>query len=401
MSLNLKEVLDGAEIVIPDDVIKEKLALSEKEGRPLIVKLGCDPTSPDLHIGHSVVFKKMKLFQDAGHKIVIIIGDFTALIGDPSGRNKTRPPLSEEQIENNAKTYIEQLGKVLDVSKIEVRRNSEWFGGMTMSDTIKLLASYNLGRMLVRDDFKKRFESEIPIAMHELLYPLLQGYDSIMIHADIEIGGTDQLFNLQVGRYLQETYGLPAQGIMCMPLLRGLDGVHKMSKSLGNYIALTDEPKEMFGKVMSTPDDLLPEYINLTTDFSVEEKSKLLKRLESENPIEIKKIIAKNLVKQYHDQEQADEAEQFFYNQFQNKNKDTIEYVEVKVGDLGIKNESSIVDLLIALSLVGSKSEARRLIEQGGVTINGEKIKDSNFNFQSLESFKLTVGKQNFYQIIL
>jgi tyrosyl-tRNA synthetase len=174
-----------------------------------------------------------------------------------------------------------------------------------------------------------------------------------------------------------------------------------MSKSLGNYIALTDEPKEMFGKVMSTPDDLLPEYINLTTDFSVEEKSKLLKRLESENPIEIKKIIAKNLVKQYHDQEQADEAEQFFYNQFQNKNKDTIEYVEVKVGDLGIKNESSIVDLLIALSLVGSKSEARRLIEQGGVTINGEKIKDSNFNFQSLESFKLTVGKQNFYQIIL
>lgn len=402
---NKKEILEqGAEIVLPEGSISEKIALAKKESRLIIVKLGFDPTAPDLHLGHTVVLKKLKEFQNAGHKIVLIMGDFTAGIGDPTGKNKTRPPLSQDRIDENSKTYINQLSKVLDVHKVEVKYNSEWLAKMNLSDVIKLLASYNLGRMLTRDDFRKRYENEIPIAMHELVYPLLQGYDSLAIKADIEIGGTDQLFNLQVGRFLQEVNGLSAQAIICMPLLRGTDGVDKMSKSLNNYIGITEDPRQMFGKVMSIPDDLLIEYINLVTSFDSAIKTKLIDDLKNgENPINIKKKIAFNIVEQFHSIEAAQEASDFFYNQFQDKNRDNVEYVEKNLSDLKFDTEKiDLVSLLSHLNIRPSKTACRALIEQGGVWINDKKIQDPKHAIVNMgDSFLLKCGKMNFYKIIL
>lgn len=401
----LKSILEqGAEIVLPQDSIEEKVLLSTKEKRPLIVKLGFDPTAPDLHLGHTVVLKKMKEFQDAGHTVVLIIGDFTAGIGDPTGKNKTRPPLSKDKIDENSKTYVNQLSKVLNINKITIRYNSEWLAKMNLSDVIKLLASYNLGRMLTRDDFRKRYENEIPIAMHELVYPLLQGYDSLAIRADIEIGGTDQLFNLQVGRFLQETNDLSAQAIICMPLLRGTDGVDKMSKSLNNYIGITEDSKQMFGKVMSVPDDLLIEYINLVSSFDLAMKTQLIEDLKKgENPINIKKKIAFNIVEQFHSIEAAQEASDFFYNQFQDKNRDNVEYVEKNLSDLKFSTEKiDLVSLLSSLNIRPSKTACRALIEQGGVWINDKKIQDPKHVIVNMgDSFFLKCGKMNFYKIIL
>lgn len=393
-----------AEIVLPEGSILEKIALAKKEGRPLIVKLGFDPTAPDLHLGHTVVLKKLKEFQDAGHKVVLIIGDFTAGIGDPTGKNKTRPPLSKDKIDENSKTYINQLSKVLDVEKVDVRYNSEWLRKMNLSDVIKLLASYNLGRMLTRDDFRKRYESEVPIAMHELVYPLLQGYDSLAVRADIEIGGTDQLFNLQVGRFLQEVNGLSAQAIICMPLLRGTDGVDKMSKSLGNYIGITEDPKQMFGKVMSVPDQLLEEYINLVSNFDPEMKTQLVGDLRrGENPINVKKRVAFNVVEQFHSTSAAQDASDFFYSQFQDKNRDNVKYVEKKLSDLKIDPKKiDLTTLLFSLNIRSSKTTCRALIEQGGVWINDKKIQDPKYAIKNTEnSFLLKCGKMNFYKIIL
>jgi tyrosyl-tRNA synthetase len=394
----------GADIVLPADGIDEKLALAAKEGRPLRVKLGFDPTSSDLHLGHAVILRKLKEFQDLGHDIILIIGDFTARIGDPSGRNKTRPPLSTEEIDQNAQTYLDQVGKVLDVSRISLRRNSEWLGKMNLADTLKLLASYNLGRMLSRDDFKNRFTNEQPIAMHELAYPLLQGYDSVVLEADIEIGGTDQLFNLQVGRDLQEQRGQQPQTILCMPLLRGLDGKDKMSKSLANYIGLTDEPKDMFGKVMSVPDELMPEYIALTTTFDQLTKDELLAELKGEaNPMELKKRVAANIVEQYYTAEVAVEAGEYFYRQFQDKSRDQVEYREVKLVELELNADSDLVDILLALRIRPSKSECRRLISQGGVTLNDQKVEDPKLTLGKLATSEiyLRAGKLEFYKIII
>lgn len=401
----LKQVLEqGASIVLPENSILEKVSLAKKENRRLIVKLGFDPTAPDLHLGHLVVLKKLKEFQDAGHKVVLIIGDFTASIGDPTGKNKTRPPLSKDKIDENAKTYISQLSKVLDVNKVDVEYNSEWLAKMNLSDVIKLLASYNIGRMLTRDDFRNRYDNEIPIAMHELVYPLLQGYDSLAVSADIEIGGTDQLFNLQVGRFLQEANGFSAQAIICMPLLRGTDGVNKMSKSLDNYIGITDESKKMFGKVMSVPDSLLVEYIDLVSSFDLETKDQLKDCLKSgDNPMQVKKKIAFNIVEQLHSTNDAQDASDFFYNQFQDKNRDNIQYIDRKLFDLGIDlNKDDIVSLIMSLGIRSSKTACRTLIEQGGVFINDEKIIDQKHAIpDNSDEFFLRCGKMNFYRIIL
>jgi tyrosyl-tRNA synthetase len=396
----LKVIKNGVEIILPDNSIQEKFELSAKEKRPLVVKLGLDPTAPDLHLGHSVVLRKLKEFQDLGHKVVLIIGDFTASIGDPTGKNKTRPPLSQDKIEENSKTYINQLSKILDINNVEIRYNSEWLGKMNLSDVIKLLSQYNIGRMLTRDDFRKRYENEIPIAMHELVYPLLQGYDSLAIKADIEIGGTDQLFNLQVGRFIQEADGLPAQGIICMPLLRGTDGVDKMSKSLNNYIGITDEPRKMFGKVMSVPDTLLEEYINLVSSFDLETRNKLKEDLKSgENPIVIKKKLAFNIVEQFHSTEMAQDASDYFYEQFQDKNKSNIDFKEASLSlD---KLEVNIVEVLLALNIRTSKTACRTLIEQGGVELNGVKLTDPKY-VASEKDFPLYLkcGKMGFYKVI-
>lgn len=403
--MNKKDIFEqGAETVLPEDSISKKIALAKTENRSLIVKLGFDPTAPDLHLGHTVVLKKLKEFQDAGHKVVLIIGDFTAGIGDPTGKNKTRPPLSKDKIVENSKTYINQLSKVLDVERVDVRYNSEWLEKMNLSDVIKLLASYNLGRMLTRDDFRNRYENEVPIAMHELVYPLLQGYDSLAIKADIEIGGTDQLFNLQVGRFLQEANGLSAQTIICMPLLRGTDGVDKMSKSLNNYIAITEGPKQMFGKVMSIPDNLLIEYVNLVSSFDSVMKTKLIEDLKKcANPINIKKVLAFNIVEQFHSTEDAQEASDFFYNQFQDKNRDNVEYVVKKLLDLKLDAKKiDLVTLLFSLGIRSSKTACRALIEQGGVLIDDKKIQDPKHPIVNLgDSFFLKCGKLIFYKIII
>jgi tyrosyl-tRNA synthetase len=330
----------------------------------------------------------------------LIVGDFTASIGDPTGKNKTRPPLSKEQIEENSKTYIGQLSKVLDISKVDVRHNSEWLGNMVLSDVIKLLASYNLGRMLMRDDFRKRYENEIPIAMHELVYPLLQGYDSLAIKADVEIGGTDQLFNLQVGRYLQEVNGLPSQAIMCMPLLRGTDGVNKMSKSLNNYIGLIEDPRQVFGKVMSLPDDLLVEYIDLVSSFDGDTRNSMKEQLSGKiNPMEIKKELAYDIVRQFHSVEIAEQEKEFFYNQFQNKDKDNIEYEDVSLSGLGLPS-LDIVSLLIALKVRDSKSACRALIEQGGVAIDDSKITDYKYEIDPGKEHLMKCGKMGFYRVL-
>ena len=388
----------NCEIILPQTVITEKLALAQRESRPLIIKLGFDPTSPDLHIGHAVALRKLKQFQDLGHTIVFIIGDFTARIGDPTGKNKTRPPLTEDQINNNAKTYFEQIGKIIDTSRVEVRHNSEWFDKMTPSDFIKLLASVNLGRVMARDDFRKRWDEDSPIGLHELTYPLLQGYDSVMINADIEIGGSDQLFNIQMGRYMQEQRGLEAQGVLCMPLLRGLDGTHKMSKSLNNYIGICDEPRDMFGKMMSVPDTLLKEYIALASSFNEEQQKELIRRLDTgENPINIKKEIAFNLVEQYHSSNSAQEASEFFLHQFQKKTDLEYQPLSLKAHEI-FETELPLIDLIFQLHLRESKSETKRLIEQGGVTIDNIKIINP---FESITlnpgSTKLTCGKTGFY----
>ncbi len=394
----------GAEIILPENSISEKIILAEKENRPLVVKLGFDPTAPDLHLGHTVVLKKLKQFQDAGHTVVVIIGDFTASIGDPTGKNKTRPPLSKDKIEENSKTYINQLSKVLDVNKVEIRYNSEWLAKMNLSDVIKLLSSYNLGKMLTRDDFRKRYEGDIPIAMHELVYPLLQGYDSIAIKSDIEIGGTDQLFNLQVARFLQEVNDLPAQAIICMPLLRGTDGVNKMSKSLNNYIGITEEARQMFGKAMSVPDSLLNEYIDLVTNFDQTEKEQMKETLKKgDNPMDLKKKVAFDIVEQFHGKVSAQDASDFFYNQFQNKSHDKVEYVEKKISDLKVDNNKiDLVSLLFLLNVRASKTACRSLVEQGGVLIDDKKIVDPKFDvIAGGDDFFLKCGKMNFYKIIL
>ncbi|RXM37969.1 tyrosine--tRNA ligase [Chryseobacterium sp. CH21] len=393
---------ENVAIILPENGLEEKLAQAEKENRKLSIKLGFDPTAPDLHLGHAVVLKKLKQFQDLGHQIIIVVGSFTARIGDPTGKNKARKPLSAEDVEHNAQTYINQLSKVIDVQKTKIVFNSDWLDTLNFSEVVQLLSKVTVAQLMHRNDFNKRFTENTPIAMHELVYPILQGFDSVKIECDIEMGGTDQLFNCTMGRQLQEVHQMPAQIVMCMPLLRGLDGKEKMSKSLNNIIGLTDDPNEMFGKTMSIPDALIEEFINLTTDFSTEEKTVLLSRIkEGENPMNIKKLIAKNIISQYHDATSAENAEQFFINQFQNKNFEEKVYEPVAILSLkSIENRISLVELCHQLKNDLSKSAIRRLIESGGIQINTIKITEANEEMELIPQTKIKIGKRGFFELI-
>jgi tyrosyl-tRNA synthetase len=396
----IEKLKQNAAIFLPENGLEEKINQAEKENRKLIIKLGFDPTAPDLHLGHAVVLKKLKQFQDLGHQIVIVVGSFTARIGDPTGKNKSRKPLSIEEVQHNAETYISQLSKIIDVEKAKIVFNSEWLDELSFSEVIQIMSNVTVAQLMHRNDFNKRFTENTPIAMHELVYPILQGFDSVKINADIEMGGTDQLFNCTMGRQLQESFKLSGQIVMCMPLLKGLDGKEKMSKSLHNTIGLIDEPNEMFGKTMSIPDALILEFLELTTDFSFEEKEKIKKRLENENPMNIKKLIAKNIISQYHNQTEAEQAEQFFINQFQSKNAETKSFVPVSISSLENKtNEIALIDLCAFIKNDITKSANRRLIESGAVQINSEKIIDPFKLIQLRKETKIKIGKRNFYEL--
>lgn len=397
---SLKSLKENVAIFLPENGLEEKLKLAEKENRSLRIKLGFDPTAPDLHLGHAVVLKKLKEFQDLGHQIVILVGSFTAQIGDPTGKNKSRQPLNADQVQKNAETYINQLSKIINIDKAEIVFNSDWLDHLPFSDVIQLLSKVTVAQLMHRNDFNKRFTENTPIAMHELVYPILQAYDSVQINADIEMGGTDQLFNCTMGRQLQETNGDAAQIVLCMPLLRGTDGKEKMSKSLNNIIGLTDEPNEMFGKTMSIPDDLLEEYIALATDFSIEEKANLNERLKSDNPMLIKKIIAKNIITQYHSEKDAEAAEAFFNNQFQKRNDDNRVFEPVEIDSLQITTEKiSVLEVCHQLKNDLSKTAVRRLIESGAVQINGEKSTDPLADFLVEKETKIKIGKRDFFEL--
>ena len=378
--LNL--LTQGCENVVSPDELKKKL----EQNRPLRVKLGCDPTAPDLHLGHSVVLRKLRQFQDLGHKAVLIIGDYTALVGDPTGQNKTRPMLSEADIERNAKTYFEQAGKILDTApdKLEIRRNSEWLSKMGFADVLRLASQMSVARMLERDTFEKRYKADVMIGIHEFLYPLMQGHDSVMIRADVELGGTDQLFNNLVGRDLQRDAGQEPQVVMILSILEGLDGVEKMSKSKGNYIGISDSAKDMFGKTMSVGDDLMWKWYALLLGKTPREVADLKKG----HPMEAKKALAHALVAQYHDVAAADHARNDFEKQFSKKQlKEIARVLPVPPGEIGI------IELIEKAHKFNSRGEIRRLIQGGGVSVDGQKLSDDKAKLAIRDGMILKVGK--------
>ena len=389
----------GTDTFLIEDEFMQKLARSKATGKPLRCKLGLDPTAPDIHIGHTVVLNKLRQLQDLGHTVIFLVGDFTAAIGDPSGRNATRPPLSREQIEANAQTYLNQAGLVLDLEKTEVRYNSEWSNKLGATGLIQLAGRYTLARLLERDDFAKRFAEESPIAMHELLYPLMQGYDSVALEADLELGGSDQRFNLLVGRELQRQYGQEPQCVLTMPLLVGLDGVVKMSKSKKNYIGITDAPNDMFGKVMSISDDLMWNWYDLLSLRSNAEIAQLRRECsEGRNPRDAKVMLAKEIVARFHSAAAADAAEAEFNQRFrQGAVPSDIEEKRVALPAEGI----GIAAMLKAAGLVPSNGEANRNIEQGGVRINGERVCDRALRFTDPATLVVQVGKRRWAKIVL
>lgn len=386
----------GVDTLLIEADLEQKLARSQATGEPLRCKLGLDPTAPDIHIGHTVVLNKLRQLQDLGHTVIFLIGDFTAAIGDPSGRNVTRPPLSREQIEVNAKTYLDQASLILDRSKTEIRYNSEWSDKMSATDMIKLASRYTLARLLERDDFAKRYAEQAPIAMHELLYPLMQGYDSVALKADLELGGSDQRFNLLVGRELQRQYDQEPQCILTMPLLVGLDGVNKMSKSKHNYIGITDEPNEMFGKVMSISDDLMWNWYDLLSLRSNDEITTLKRECsEGRNPREAKVLLAKEIVERFHTKEDADAAEVEFNNRFRAGEMPT-DIPEVNVA--AIDGEIGIGKLIKEAGMVSSVGEANRNVEQGGVRVNGDRITDRGLKLKA-GTYTVQVGKRKWAKV--
>ncbi len=388
----------GAEEIIPKDDLVKKIEKSIKENKPLNIKLGCDPSRPDLHLGHSVVLRKLRQFQDLGHKAILIIGDFTGMIGDPSGKSKTRPSLTLEETREYGKSYYEQATRILSTENIRMVYNSEWLDTMTFADVIKLAGKYTVARMLERDDFFKRYKEGTPIGIHEFLYPLAQAMDSVAIESDVELGGTDQKFNLLVGRDIQREFGMEPQVILTVPLLTGTDGVEKMSKSLNNYIGITEPPNEIYGKTLSIPDKLIYTYFLLTTDVSLEKLKEIKAELDngSSNPRDIKRELARTLVGMYHDQDAAKRAEEEFDRVFVKKDiPDDIREISVEINNNGY----AIVDLMVDTSLASSKSEARRLIAQGGVKIDNEKVGDINERVVKKDTFILQVGKRKFIKI--
>ena len=390
----IAEITRGADEVLIESELAEKL----EQGKPLIIKAGFDPTAPDLHLGHTVLINKLRVFQDYGHKVIFLIGDFTGMIGDPTGKNVTRKPLTREDVLANAETYKEQVFKILDPAKTEIRFNSEWMNNLGADGMIKLAARQTVARMLERDDFKKRYQANQSIAIHEFLYPLVQGWDSVELKADVEMGGTDQRFNLLMGRELQKEEGQRPQTVIMMPLLEGLDGVQKMSKSLNNYIGITEPANEMFGKVMSVSDELMWRYFELLSFRPLEQIEDFkLQVANGENPRNIKVLLAKEIIARFHNEEAADKAEQDFIQRFQkNAIPDDIEEVEVEAGDQGI----AIGNALKAAGLVSSTSDAMRMIKQSAVKRDGEKITDTKLMCTKEDSGVYQVGKRKFAKII-
>lgn len=403
-SEQLKELRKGIVDLVSEEDLLKKLERSYKENAPLRIKAGFDPTRPDLHLGHTVIMNKMKQFQDFGHQVIFLVGDFTAMIGDPSGKNATRPPLSREQVKENAKTYVNQVGKVLSVADSELAWNSTWFEEFSASDFIRLSSHYTVARMLERDDFEKRYKGGVPIAIHEFLYPLVQGYDSVALKADVELGGTDQKFNLLVGRDLQKDYGQEPQCIMTLPLLEGLDGVNKMSKSLDNYIGVEDSPRDMFGKTMRVSDELMLRYYELLTDISTVELDRLRSEMKSGalNPRNVKVRLAKEFVKRFHGAAAAEGAEEEFNRIFVNKGVPD-EMPEFKISHVRFNEEVDVPTLLKELDLVPSTSEARRLIQGNAVEIHSERITQirTKFSFKTGEQVIVKVGKKKFAKLLI
>lgn len=393
----IKIIMKGADEIIGLDTLKEKLKKSNEENRPLIVKLGLDPSAPDIHLGHTVVLRKMKQLQDLGHKIVIIIGDFTGKIGDPTGKAKGRKALSTEQVLENAKTYEKQIFKILDKEKTDVRFNSEWLSKLSFEETIKLASTMTVARMLEREDFKKRYESQIPISIHEFFYPLMQGYDSVVLNADIELGGTDQRFNVLMGRMLQKEYGQESQTTIFMPLLEGLDGKEKMSKSLGNYIGIDEDADVMFEKAMRIPDELIIKYFNLVTDIHPDIIDGIEKELNdgSINPRDIKMRLAREITLLYNNEEKTKSAEERFKKVFQKGQiPDNIEVIKVN------KNNLDISEILVNNNFVKSKNELRRISNQGGLKVNENKISDLS-KVEIEDKMIIQIGKKKFVCIEL
>jgi len=396
MITSLKKIKDGAVEIISIDELEKRLA----SGGKLRIKLGADPTAPDLHLGHYIVLRKLRDFQELGHTVVFIIGDFTALIGDPSGRSKTRPSISREQIEENAKTYFEQVFKILDKDKIEIRFNSEWLSKISLKQWIRTASKFTIARILERDDFLTRYESGIPIFFHEFFYPVMQAYDSVAIKADIELGGTDQKFNLLMGRKLQESMNMAPQIAIILPILRGTDGTKKMSKSLKNYIGITENPGAMFGKVMSIPDTLISEYYSLILQKPEKESKEIDKIIQDgkENPMKLKMLLAKEIVTLFHSQEDANIAEENFKNVFSKKEMpENME--ELDISKFIRDGKVNIVVILNEKGIVKSKSDAKRLIQQGGLQINGEKVKDFKNPLPLKKGDVIKVGKLKFFRI--
>ena len=386
----------GAEEIIPEDELVKKIDRSRSEKSPMVIKLGCDPSRPDLHIGHGVVLRKLRHFQDLGHLAVLVIGDFTAMIGDPSGRNKTRPQLTLEDANLNARSYVEQSKVILDINKAKIKYNSEWLNDMNFSDVVKLASSYTVSRMLERDDFTKRFKEEVPISIHEFLYPLAQAQDSVELNADVELGGTDQKFNLLVGRDLQKHNGQEPQCIITTPLLEGTDGVEKMSKSYGNHIGLQDSPEEMFGKTLSISDEMMLKWFELAADSDSMTLQSVDSRLKNSivNPMDVKRELARKIVSLFHDENSALKAEKYFNEVVVGKG------IPDDIPVFSLTKEDLIVNVIFESGLLKSKGEARRMIKQGAVRLDDVRISDLNTIVSPKGTQVLKVGKRRFLKVV-
>ena len=399
MNRSLDEQLElisrGVEEIIPEQELRDKIENSISNDKPLIVKLGCDPSRPDLHLGHSVVLRKLRHFQDLGHQAVLVIGDFTAMIGDPTGRNKTRPQLTIEDARDNAKTYLEQAGAVLNMETIKVVYNSKWLNEMSFSDIIKLSSSTTVARMLERDDFNKRYASEVPISLHEFLYPLAQAQDSVELVSDVELGGTDQKFNLLMGRNLQKIVGQKPQCILTVPILEGTDGIEKMSKSYGNDIGMSDSANDMYGKTLSIPDNIMLSWFTLAADVGKNDLDEVSQKLEdgSTNPMVLKRELARKIVTLYHNEDEAVEAENHFNQVTVSKGVPDI------IDDYHLEEDDLLVNIIADSGLLNSKSEARRMIKQSAVKIDGETVTDIHHKITTSDSFILKVGKRKFLKV--
>ena len=397
----IKEQLEiisrGTVDLLPLDELEKKLTRSIESGKPLRIKQGFDPTAPDIHLGHTVGIRKLRQFQELGHRVIIIIGDYTGMVGDPSDKSSTRPRLTHEEVLANAKTYEKQFFKILDREKTEVRYNGEWFKRMSFTEIMELAASFTVARMLERDDFSKRFAAQKPISIHEFFYPLMQGYDSVMIKADVEIGATEQKFNLVIGRQIQKEYGHEPQIVLTLPVLVGIDGEQRMSKSLGNYIGIDEVPEEMYGKVMRIPDELIYSYFELVTDVTLSELKAIRRELEdaSKNPRDLKRRLARTIVRMYHDEEAARAAEAHFDRVIVNK-----EFPEEIPEYRLTADDRRLVNVMVSAGLAASRSEARRLIRQNAVSLDGETVSDEMLELDGHKPLVLKVGKRKFVRLV-